>query len=79
MAKEPKVGSTKTRLCPPLSLEEAAHLYEALLRDTIDSSAQLENVDLAIAITPPESVDYFQRISPPGTLLLPVTCSDIGV
>ena len=35
MAKEPKVGRTKTRLCPPLSPVEAARLYEALLRDSI--------------------------------------------
>lgn len=78
MAKEPKIGSTKTRLCPPLSPEEAANLYEALLRDTINTMAQLDDVDLAIAITPPESRSYFEGISPPGTLLLPVTCSDIG-
>lgn len=78
MAKEPKVGSTKTRLCPPLSYEDAARLYEALLRDTIDSTAQLAGIDLAIAITPPESQEYFEKITPSGTLFIPVICSDIG-
>jgi len=78
MAKEPKVGLTKTRLCPPLTFEDAAKLYEALLRDTIDSVSKLTEIDLAIAITPPESQGFFERISPPGTILLPVICSDIG-
>jgi len=78
MAKEPKVGSTKTRLCPPLTYQEAARLYEALLLDTIDATSQLNGIDLAIAITPPDSQDYFEDISPPGTLLIPVICEDIG-
>lgn len=79
MAKEPKVGSTKTRLCPPLSLQDAARLYEALLLDTLDLCSHLEGVDLAIAVTPPESTIYFQQIKPENALLLPVECEDIGV
>ncbi len=78
MAKKPKVGSTKTRLCPPLSFEEAARLYEALLRDTIQMAANFDDIDLAIAISPPESKGYFENISPQKTLLMPVTCIDIG-
>jgi hypothetical protein len=78
MAKAPQVGSTKTRLCPPLRPYQAAAVYEAMLLDTIDLGAQLEGIDLAIAITPPESKSYFRRISPPGTQLLPVVCKDIG-
>jgi len=78
MAKEPKVGRTKTRLCPPLSPVEAARLYEALLRDSIAFASSLEGIDLAIAVTPAESTGYFERISPPGTLLLPIECVDIG-
>jgi rSAM/selenodomain-associated transferase 1 len=78
MAKEPLVGLTKTRLCPPLTLDEAARLYEALLRDSISLAYGLEGIDLAIAVTPPESIAYFKRISPPDTLLIPVECIDIG-
>lgn len=78
MAKEPKVGSTKTRLCPPLSLEDAARLYEALLLDTLDLCSYLKNVDLAIAVTPPESMAYFQQIKPINASLLPVECENIG-
>lgn len=78
MAKEPKVGSTKTRLCPPLTPEEAAAFYEALLLDTIDLASKINNVDLAVAVTPPESTPYFEKNSPEGTVLVPVDCEDIG-
>ena len=78
MAKEPKVGSTKTRLCPPLSFDEAAGLYEALLFDTLDLCSSLKGIDLAVAVTPPESTRYFERICPQNTLILPVACVDIG-
>jgi glycosyltransferase A (GT-A) superfamily protein (DUF2064 family) len=35
MAKAPVPGQVKTRLCPPLTLEEAAELAEAALADTL--------------------------------------------
>ena len=41
MAKQPQVGRTKTRLCPPLTLQEAADLSECLLLDTIALVGQL--------------------------------------
>ena len=78
MAKEPAVGQTKTRLCPPLTPQQAADLYKALLRDTIGLAAALEGVQLAVAVTPPEAVGTFRRWCPPGTLLLPVKGADIG-
>ena len=37
MAKAPRPGQSKTRLCPPLRPEEAASLSAAFLRDTTDS------------------------------------------
>jgi rSAM/selenodomain-associated transferase 1 len=78
MAKQPAVGQTKTRLCPPLTLRQAAELYQALLRDTIELGASLDGTQLAIAVTPPEAVDWFRRISPPDAILLPVAGEDIG-
>jgi len=78
MAKQPQVGKTKTRLSPPLSPGEAVALYEALLLDTLALLAGLVQVDLAIAITPPQSRPYFESIAPPGTLLLPVQGAAIG-
>jgi hypothetical protein len=78
MAKRPAVGHTKTRLSPPLTLAEAAALYGAMLRDTIQLGARLEGVQLAIAVTPPEATSTFQRIGPPDIILLPVAGVDIG-
>lgn len=78
MAKKPQVGDTKTRLCPPLNHQQAAELYEGLLLDTITLGAALEGIDLAIAVTPAETVAYFERVTPTGTLLLPVEGLDIG-
>ena len=78
MAKKPIVGSTKTRLCPPLSHHQASALYEALLLDTIALGTELKGVDLAIAVTPSDTIDYFQTVAPPDALLLPVECPDIG-
>jgi rSAM/selenodomain-associated transferase 1 len=78
MAKQPAVGRTKTRLCPPLTPAEAVALYEAMLRDTIRLVADLEGVRLAIAVTPPEATGAFRRISPPHAILLPVAGADIG-
>ncbi|MBU1750589.1 MAG: TIGR04282 family arsenosugar biosynthesis glycosyltransferase [Chloroflexi bacterium] len=77
MAKQPAVGQTKTRLCPPLTPAQAAALYEALLRDTIELVAGLDGVRLAVAVTPPEATDYFRRIAQ-GAHLLPVAGADIG-
>jgi rSAM/selenodomain-associated transferase 1 len=78
IAKQPQVGTTKTRLSPPLTLSAAAELFEALLLDTLDLVSSISGLDLAVAVTPPESIPYFERVTPPGTLLLPVTCPDIG-
>ena len=78
IAKEPQIGTTKTRLSPPLKLSEAAQLFEALLLDTIDLVSSINGIDLAVAVTPPESSGYFERNTPSGTILLPVTCLDIG-
>jgi rSAM/selenodomain-associated transferase 1 len=78
IAKEPQVGTTKTRLTPPLEPSQAADLFEALLEDTIDLAANIAEIDLAVAVTPPESTAYFESKTPEGTLLIPVTCADIG-
>ena len=78
MAKKPLVGAAKTRLCPPLTPQEAALTYEALLLDTIHLCSGLDGIQLAVAVTPPVAVDYFSSITPAGTVLLPAACTDIG-
>ena len=39
LAKAPRPGRVKTRLCPPFSPQEAAAIAEAALRDTLDAVA----------------------------------------
>jgi hypothetical protein len=78
MAKEPAVGQTKTRLCPPLTPTQAAALYQAMLKDTIQLAAGLERVQLGIAVTPPSATASFQSIVPAQTVLLPIAGTDIG-
>ena len=38
MAKGPRAGKCKTRLCPPLSLEQAAELYRCFLIDSVNKA-----------------------------------------
>jgi hypothetical protein len=40
IAKSPAAGRSKTRLCPPYSLEEAAQIAEAALADTLEAVAR---------------------------------------
>jgi uncharacterized protein len=78
MAKQPQVGRTKTRLSPPLTFQQAALLYEALLRDAIALVDGQPGIDLALAISPPGSQSFFSGITPPDAYLLPVEGRDIG-
>ena len=79
MAKQPRAGTTKTRLCPPFSPQHAAALSEALLLDTFDLAGHIAGVQLAAAVTPAAALPYFEQVSPPGTILLPVDGGNIGV
>ena len=78
MAKQPREGGTKTRLCPPLTPGEAADLYRALLRDTVSLVQGLPGMRLAIAVSPPGVVEELRPIAPRGTRMLPVEGGDIG-
>jgi rSAM/selenodomain-associated transferase 1 len=78
MAKKPRIGYTKTRLVPPFTFEQAAQLYEALLLDTLELVSRITDVQLTVAITPGGALDYFERITAPGTLLISVDGADIG-
>lgn len=39
IARAPRPGHSKTRLCPPCTLEQAAGLAEAALKDTLEAVA----------------------------------------
>jgi rSAM/selenodomain-associated transferase 1 len=69
MAKAPQAGRSKTRLCPPLTGEQAAAMSAAFLRDTTDSMA---------AATRQAAIASYAAYAPLGTesLLRPCLAED---
>lgn len=63
MAKAPREGEAKTRLCPPLAPAEAAGLARAFLLDRIE---QVRSVAArpAIAYTPADAAPLFRELAP---------------
>lgn len=74
-AKQPLVGSVKTRLCPPLNLTQAANLYAQALRETVTRMQALKRCDLAICYSGERC--WFEAAFP-GTLLVPQQGADLG-
>jgi glycosyltransferase A (GT-A) superfamily protein (DUF2064 family)/8-oxo-dGTP pyrophosphatase MutT (NUDIX family) len=62
MAKAPVAGRVKTRLCPPLSLDLAARLAEAFLRDVLRAAREAEPG--AGLLAPAADVDELARRFP---------------
>lgn len=77
MAKAPRAGEVKTRLCPPLSTNEAAELYRCFLLDKIEQVRTLTKASPAIAYTPDEGRTFFEEFAP-GFVLLPQRGADLG-
>jgi rSAM/selenodomain-associated transferase 1 len=77
VAKQPAPGQAKTRLVPPLSFEQAAALYEAFLRDTLDLMRAVPDARRVIAYLPRAAHDYFAQLAPDFELL-PQTGDDLG-
>ena len=73
LAKAPRPGAVKTRLCPPRSFAEAAHLAEASLRDTLDvaRAARFDHRVLALEGRPGPWL-------PPGFTVVPQLPGDLG-
>ncbi len=68
-AKRPEPGQVKTRLCPPLTPEQAAGFYAAMLRDVLDTmAAEAPPLGLALrlAVHPPEALADPGVPVPPG-------------
>jgi rSAM/selenodomain-associated transferase 1 len=67
MAKASKPGSTKTRLVPPLTFDEAAALNTAFLCDAADNLARasaLANISCWMAYAPKGSESFFRSVLP---------------
>ena len=77
MAKAPMAGAVKTRLCPPLSPEDAAALYRCFLLDKITQVRSLEGARTVIAFTPDTERDLFEELAP-GVHLVEQRGNDLG-
>lgn len=77
MAKAPRAGAVKTRLCPPLTLSEAAELSRCFLLDTVARVRQLATAQPVLAYTPPASRAWFEALAP-DFLLMPQQGDDLG-
>lgn len=84
LAKVPRPGHSKTRLCPPCTLQEASLLAEAALDDTLDAVrlASVERRIVAIDGDPDKwSADGFEVIRQRGSSLdrrLAAVFADVG-
>jgi hypothetical protein len=74
MAKAPRAGKVKTRLAPPLTLDQAAALNICFLRDTADNIADVAasgNAAGIISYTPIGDEALFDTLLPAGFALIP--------
>ena len=78
MAKVPIAGAVKTRLCPPLRLEEAAELARCFLLDRVEQLADVPGSDRLVAFTPPEDEAELRALVPPGVRIVPQRGADLG-
>ncbi|MBI3327294.1 MAG: TIGR04282 family arsenosugar biosynthesis glycosyltransferase [Nitrospinae bacterium] len=84
MAKAPRPGQVKTRLCPPLSYAEAAELYRCFLLDKIAQVHGLKRATPVISYGPDEEnafdgvKAFFEDIAPSSFALIPQFGDDLG-
>ena len=77
MAKAPRPGTVKTRLCPPLVAEEAAALYRCFLLDKIATVGALVDTRPVIAYTPDDAGAELAGLAP-GFALVAQHGPDLG-
>jgi rSAM/selenodomain-associated transferase 1 len=77
MAKAPRVGTVKTRLCPPLLATEAAELARCFLLDAIERVAAVVGVRPIVAYAPVEARGEFETVVP-GFPLIAQRGGDLG-
>ncbi len=77
VARQPVPGQAKTRLTPPLSVEQAAALYEGFLRDTLDLMRAVPDARRVVAYLPREARAYFAHLAP-GFELIPQSGENLG-
>jgi rSAM/selenodomain-associated transferase 1 len=82
MIKTPRNGFSKTRLCPPFSLEEAAGISSCFLKDissSIEALARQDPFAVGVAIyTPVGSEDQLGELLPRGFKIIAQQETDFG-
>ena len=81
MAKAPRAGRVKTRLAPPLTLEQSAALNVCFLRDTTQNIAEVAATGSAsglVCYTPIGDEALFDGLLPEGFALIPQRGDDFG-
>lgn len=76
--KFPQAGQVKTRLCPPLTPQEAADFYTAMLQDSLDTYLSNSNLNISIQISPPEKKSDFENILGKDFKLVNQVSGDLG-
>ena len=70
MAKAPRAGKVKTRLAPPLTLEQSAALNICFLRDTAEGLAEVAGADGMVCYTPVGDETAFDGLLPESFTLI---------
>jgi rSAM/selenodomain-associated transferase 1 len=78
MVKAPIPGTVKTRMVPPLTHEQAAELFQALLLDQLEHLTRLAEVDLYVAFTPVEAKALIEAVVPASFQCFHQTGDDLG-
>ncbi|MCC7430541.1 hypothetical protein IT568_06855, partial [bacterium] len=65
-SKNPLPGNVKTRLSPPLTLEDSALLYSCFLQDLVERLLKLKNVKITVSYSEKNASDLqnLQKILP---------------
>lgn len=77
MAKAPRVGAVKTRLCPPLRPPEAAELARCFLLDAVERVGGVAGVRPILAYAPVEARAELEGLAP-GFALIAQRGEDLG-
>lgn len=64
VAKAPQVGKVKTRLCPPLSYEQATQLYTGFLLDTIEIARKVADCEVKAVCPSAQDARELRQILP---------------
>jgi rSAM/selenodomain-associated transferase 1 len=78
MAKAPVSGSVKTRLVPPLTHEQAAEFYGALLADQLEQLNNIDGIARYLAYTPNDAAMFMRELGGDAYAYIAQSGEDLG-